>query len=162
MQFDWAAQQPFLADWVLNSSPAARESDYTKLKQRSETKFLLGPFYALLRTQFRQWRHKATVKDEVRKILLTFGGGDDRGAITFCLEAVKNVCNGIECLILVGSSNPSVSRILNWVKDNKNVNVTISVDEPEVARHMAEADIAITTGGTTTFETASSHTLAVV
>ena len=155
LQFDWSARQPLWADWVLNASPAAEESVYMALKQRSETCLLLGPAYALLRHEFYEWRPQARFREQVRKILLTFGGGDDRGAILFCLRAMKALEPSIERIVLVSSANPGLSDIMDWVGRNDNSNIKLQVDAPEIARHMAQADLAINAGGTTTFETAT-------
>jgi len=155
LQFDWSARQPLLADWVLNASPAAEESVYMALKRRSETRLLLGPAYALLRQEFYEWRSKARFREQVRKILLTFGGGDDRGAILFCLGAMKSLEPSIERIVLVSSANPGLSDIMDWVGRNDNSNIKLQVDAPEIAMHMAQADLAIIAGGTTTFEAAT-------
>lgn len=154
LQFDGSAHQPLWADWVLNASPAAEQGTYLPLKQRDETRLLLGPAYALLRPEFLKWRPQVSFREKVRKILLTFGGGDDRGATVFFLEAIKYVDPAIERIVLVSSANPRLLEIVNWVDKNDYSNVTILVDEQEIAQHMAEADMAITAGGITTFETA--------
>lgn len=154
LQFNWSAKQPLWADWVLNASPAAEESVYLTLKQRDETCLLLGPSYALLRCEFRQWRPQVQFHEQVRKILLSFGGGDDRGATVFCMEAIKTLDPAIERVVLVSSANPHFSDIVDCRNRNNSSNVTLLVDEQEIARHMVDADLAIIAGGTTTFETA--------
>ena len=155
LQFDWTARQPLWANWVLNASPVAEESIYLSLKRRDETRFLLGPAYALLRREFGQWRPRVRFHEQVRKILLTFGGGDDKGATVFCLGVIKPLDLAIERIVLVSSANPRLSDIVDWVDRNNRSNVTLLVDEQEIARHMAGADLAIIAGGTTTFETAA-------
>ena len=77
LQFDGSARRPLWADWVLNANPAAEEGTYLPLKQRDETRLLLGPAYALLRPEFLKRRQQVSFREKVRKILLTFGGGDD-------------------------------------------------------------------------------------
>ena len=155
LQFDWSARQPLWADWVLNASPAAEESAYLSLKQRDQTRLLLGPAYAPIRREFRQWRPHVRLRDQVCKILLAFGGGDDRGATVFCLEAIKPLDPAIERVVLVSSVNPRLSDVVDWVGRNNSSNVTLLVDEQEIARYMASADLAIIAGGVTTFETAA-------
>ena len=155
LQFDGSARQPLWADWVLNASPATDEAFYLPLKQKDATCFLLGPAYALLRREFHQWRPKVTFRKEVRRVLLTFGGGDDRGATVFCLEAMKSLDRTIERVALVSSANPRRPEIMHWGSRNNDSNVMLLVDEEEIARCMVSADLAITAGGTTTFETAA-------
>ena len=155
LQFDWSARQPLWANWVLSASPAAEESAYLAVKQRDETRLLLGPSYALLRREFRQWQPQPRLHEQVRKILLTFGGGDDKGTVLFCLEAIKSLAPAIERIVLVSGANPRLPEITDWVDRNSKANVTLVVDETEIAMRMAEADLAIIAGGTTTFETAA-------
>lgn len=154
LQFDGTAQQSFWANWVLNASPAADIRVYEQLKQRKETELLIGPDYALLRTGFSQYRQNVRLRDQVQKILLTFGGGDDKGMTVFCLDAIKFIDPKIERIALVSSANPYLSDIVGYVKKSGSENIKLFVDIQRIARHVAEADIAITAGGTTTFETA--------
>lgn len=155
LQFDGAAKQNLWADVVLNASPTAKEDFYQPLKQRSEMRLLLGPRYALLRREFRQWQTEVKFRKNVRKILLTFGGGNDNGATIFCLESMNFIDPSIELVILTSSTNPSLAEIRNWGKRNNKVKVKILVDTQEIAKQMADADLAVTGGGTTTFETAA-------
>lgn len=155
LQFDGAAQQSFCANWVLNASPAAGKRGYGQLKQRKEMGLLIGPDYALLRTEFSQYRQNVRLRDQVQKILLTFGGGDDKGMTIFCLDAIKSIDPKIERIALVSSSNPHLPDIIEYVKKSDSKNIKLFVDNHQIARYMADADIAITAGGTTTFETAT-------
>jgi len=153
LQFDGDARYPIWANWLLNMSPAASEELYAKLKPRKETRLLLGPRYALLRKEFRQWSLRGNKGGPVRKILLTFGGGDDRGATVFCLEAMKSLAEETECIVLLSSANPRKDDILKWNRENR-TNTMIVLDAEETAPYMASADLAITAGGMTVFEMA--------
>jgi spore coat polysaccharide biosynthesis predicted glycosyltransferase SpsG len=140
---------------VLNASPAAEESVYLSLKRRDETRLLLGPAYALLRGEFRHWRPQVKFREKVRNILFTFGGGDDRGATVFCLDATKSLDPAIERVVLVSSPNPHTLDIMDWVDRNNSLIVKLFLDELAIARCMVGADLAIIAGGTTTFEAAA-------
>jgi len=155
LQFDGFVQQPLWADWVINTNPIAKESDYLVRKQRDDTRLLLGPAYALLRREFLDARPQVRVNDKVRQILLTFGGGDDRGATRFCLDALSSLDPAIERVVLIGSASPQLPVVKDWTERNKKISVRLSVDAPDVAKHMIMADLAIIAGGTTTFEVAA-------
>ena len=165
LQFDWAAQEPLWADWVLNPSPAAEEKVYRKLARRKETRLMLGPSYALLRPEFRPPGKKAAVRERpllrqgsggrVKRILITLGGGGDRGGTILCLEAVRRLGEDKECTVLMGSFNPHIAHVEEWIRKSGLRNVIIIPGERDVARRMAEADIGIIGGGTTTFEAAA-------
>jgi UDP-2,4-diacetamido-2,4,6-trideoxy-beta-L-altropyranose hydrolase len=154
LQFDSSAQQLLWADWVLNPRLDAKICDYSSLRQRDKTQLLLGPAYAFLRREFSQRYNQVCFTKQVNKILMTFGGGDDRGAIVFCLEATKKLFPDIKRVVLTTNANPRKNDIIHWIKTNP-VNTELIVDEPEIACRMAEADLGITAGGMTTFETAA-------
>jgi UDP-2,4-diacetamido-2,4,6-trideoxy-beta-L-altropyranose hydrolase len=155
LQFDGCNQQSLWADVVLNPSLAADECDYSSITQRDDTLLLLGPKYAMLRREFARWQPKVRFRKQEKKILLTFGGGDDRGATLFALEATKSLNPDIERVIIVSAVNPRIADIENWMRNNSNIATTLLVDERKIAKIMAEADISITAGGTTTLETAA-------
>lgn len=155
MQFDWSARQPLWANWVLNASFGADESVYQSLKRREETILLLGPQYVPIRPDFGNWRSRVKFREDVATILLTFGGGDDRQATVFFLEALRPLDPSIQRVVLASSANPHLSNIRNWMNTSKDSNVTLMVDEHHVAQQMAAADLAIISGGTTTFEAAA-------
>lgn len=152
LQFDGMARCPLWADWVFNANPCADENVYRSLKQREHTQFLLGPEYALLRPEFSLQSKR--VRDRVRKVLLTFGGGDDYGATLFCLRALQPMMDEFETIVLSGGTNPNLKAIQQW-QESRRENVTLLIDHPHIARVMSEADAAVIAGGTTTFETAA-------
>lgn len=154
LQFDGTAQQPLWADWILNPRLDAKISDYLPLRQRDETQLLLGPAYAFLRREFSQQYNQVCFTNQANQILMTFGGGDDRGAIAFCLEATKNLFPDIKRVVLTTSDNPRNGDIIQWINRNR-VRSELIVDDPEIAQRMAEASIGIISGGMTTFETTS-------
>lgn len=155
LQFDGCVQKQLWADWVVNPTLAAMSYDYDNVRQRSETQFFLGPSYAFIRKEFHKWQKRANFREKVEKILFTFGGGDDRGGVIFTLEASKFLQNDIERVLLVSSCNPRLSEIESWIRDNKHINSRLLVDEPEIARNMAQTDLAFIAGGSTAYEAAA-------
>jgi UDP-2,4-diacetamido-2,4,6-trideoxy-beta-L-altropyranose hydrolase len=154
MQFDGAAAMPLWADWIVSTSPAANEATYRPLQRRTDMRLLLGPRYAVLREEFGRIRKPRCARDAARRLLLTFGGGDDRGATLFCLRELSGM-NDFEMSIFASSYGPQVGAIRHWMQSHPDVPSMLFLDDPQIARHMADADIAITAGGTTTFELAT-------
>lgn len=154
MQFDGAARVPMWADWVVSMSPAASESDYRARQRREQTRFLLGPAYAILREEFLAARVPRRARPAARELLLTFGGGDDGGACLACLEALHGACD-MRIAIFASSFNPRLAAIEAWLRAHGDLDAGLRIDAPDLARPMAEADIAITAAGTTTFEAAA-------
>ena len=153
LQFDGAASMPLWADWVVSMSPAADEVRYRTLQRGTRTRLLLGPRFAILRDEFPQWRAPRPVPSQATRLLMTFGGGDDRGACLTCLSALP-AKESFQVTILSGGHNPQVPLIRQWLERNADTRVRLLLDDPEIARRMTEADIALTASGTTTFETA--------
>ncbi|MBN1545544.1 MAG: UDP-2,4-diacetamido-2,4,6-trideoxy-beta-L-altropyranose hydrolase [Syntrophaceae bacterium] len=153
LQFDGAARYPIWADWVLNMSPGASKALYDNLIKKNAT-LLLGPSYAILRREFSNALLHRDRTGSVRQVLLTFGGGDDRGAAIFSLDAIQILDKTIKRVVLMNSTNPRKDAIMRWCRDNR-VNTKIVIDAEETAVHMGAADLGITAGGTTVFEMAA-------
>jgi UDP-2,4-diacetamido-2,4,6-trideoxy-beta-L-altropyranose hydrolase len=153
LQFDGAARYPIWADWVLNMSPGAFKGLYDNLIKKNAV-LLLGPSYAILRREFLGVPLYKDITGNVRQILLTFGGGDDRGAAIFCLDAIEILDEAIERVILMNSTNPQKDAILRWCHDSR-ANTKVVINAEGMAVHMAAADLGITAGGTTVFEMAA-------
>jgi UDP-2,4-diacetamido-2,4,6-trideoxy-beta-L-altropyranose hydrolase len=154
MQFDGLANHPFWADWVVSMSPAASIDKYSPLRRKAGTHFLLGPEYAILRPEFIACRDKEKKIDDVNQLLLTFGGGDDFGMIQYCLDAINKLDWCGDIYVVVGQANPNIDKIVSWISLFGKDRVRLSVDEPDMAKVMSEADMAIISGGMTTFEAA--------
>lgn len=154
LQFDGLAQSPLWADWVVSMSPSADVARYRTLQRRPHTRLLLGPRHAIIRTDFDRWRERHRIPQRARNVLLTFGGGDDRGACIACLAALSHV-DGFQLTILTSIHNPQVASIQSWLSRHPHVQARLVLDEPAIARYMAESDIAVVAGGTTTFEVAT-------
>lgn len=155
LQFDGAAATPQWADWVVSMSPAADREGYQELQQRPETQLLLGPRYAILRDEFQRRRKGRHIKPTVSSILLSFGGGDDRGACLLFLEALAMMESTFAVDLALGSANPRLPAIRSWIARHGKGNIRVHVDTERMADLMAESDLAIISGGTTAFEAAS-------
>ena len=154
LQFDGAARTSMWATWVLNSSPVANQEAYAPLTRNPASILLLGSKYAILRSEFLNVP-RPSFSRPVRRVLVTFGGGDDRGAIEFVLSSVLSQdTKGVEFLVVCGSNNPRNTSLLEWVRQFGDDRVTISVEPPDVARSFASCDLAIMSGGGSTYEAA--------
>ena len=150
----YAAELPALADWVVNPHPLAAQIDYTALR-KPNVELLLGPAYAILRAEFAEAHPAAAFRQRAKRILLSFGGGNDYGATLFALEATRRIEPAIERLVLTTTNNPSLSAVRRWIQASPEVSVKLVLDAPDIARQMLDSDIAITAGGMTVFEIAA-------
>jgi UDP-2,4-diacetamido-2,4,6-trideoxy-beta-L-altropyranose hydrolase len=155
LQFDGGADGPLWADWVVNASPAARPEDYARLLQKPGARALLGPQYAALRPEFSALTPRRPEKSQVTEVLVTFGGGDDRGAILFVLEALlPATAASIHFQVMTGARNPRNPEIKQWLDAYGGPRVGLHVAPAQVAALFSACDLAVMAGGTTTYEAA--------
>lgn len=154
-QFNASAPPPFWGDWVVNAGPRETADRYAAQAQNPETAFLLGPEYAVLRPAFRNLPRRAPNGD-VRRVLLSFGGGDDRGLIIQTLSALlENGPSELEYRIMSGARNPGNAHIARWIAANASHRAALSIDPLDVCAEYLACDLAVIAGGTSTFEAAA-------
>ncbi len=127
------------------------ESRYDGLVPENCMKFL-GPRYALLRDEFVQARRSLRERDgSVKRVLITFGGGDASNETAKALEAWRMVGrNDIAVEVVVGGANPHREQLQQLCAELPNVSFHCNVNN--MAQMMSEADLAIGAGGSTTWE----------
>jgi len=156
LQFDSTASMPLWADWILNASPAACQEDYAKLLQKSNALALVGPEYAVLRPEFSVLPSRIREESDAINVLVTFGGGDDRGAILSTLKCLLPVTPAKVCFhVISGHHNPRNIEIKRWIQSVAGGRVILHVNPAHMASIFLDCDIAIMAGGTTTFEAAA-------
>jgi UDP-2,4-diacetamido-2,4,6-trideoxy-beta-L-altropyranose hydrolase len=152
LQFDGARGQNVWADVIVNANPAATTSYYFEYAMNPEAVLLLGPAYAVLRPQFRLAHLK---QDEVcqRRVLLMFGGGDDRGAIRFTIDALHPALpEDIVFDIVAGRQNPNHEVNKEFLATLPAGRAHYHIDPPMLPAIMRSSAVAVLAGGTTTYE----------
>ncbi|MFM7010081.1 MAG: UDP-2,4-diacetamido-2,4,6-trideoxy-beta-L-altropyranose hydrolase [Betaproteobacteria bacterium] len=154
LQFDGTANKPLWADVVVNANPAVQVDDYCAVLRNRNAQLLLGPQYAILRPEFASVERRAPGR-RVKKILITFGGGDDRGANEFVLTTlVPKTPTEIQFSVVSGASNPNNERLENWINSLGGGRVDLHINPESVADLFVSCDLAVIAGGTTTYEAA--------
>ena len=154
LQFEGVPHQRLWARWVLAAGPGAFPELYTPWLQSTETELLLGPSYAILRTDFLRIESRAFSCHEVREVVVTFGGGWDRGGILLCLATLSHWRERIRVHVLTTAANPSVPALQSWLMAHGLGWADLALDAQDFPERLASADLAIIAGGTTTFEAA--------
>ncbi len=146
--------QNLWADFVLNASPAAKSEQYRPYLRNPNTKLLLGLKYAILRPEF-LFKKKRCAGRPVKNLLVTFGGGDDRGAIQFVLKTLMPITpEDIQFLVISGIHNPRNVELTKWVEKFGQNRVILKINPSDISAHIEDCDLAIMAGGTTTYEVA--------
>ena len=149
-----------------DSDSAAPEGGYSLLNQnldalgvdalgadvQTKAPRLLGPQYALLRSEFRRRAASLRVHPErVTRILLNMGGGDEHNVTARILDVLLDLdLPNVEIRILAGPANPNLNVLR---KRSATVESVVLVeDTPDVAAEMEWAELAVTGAGTTCWE----------
>jgi len=153
LQFDTGLLYPLWADYVVNASPEINFYEYKKLIRNKNTKLLLGPKFSILRPEFSGNNlHKKNYT--INKILVTFGGGDDRGAILFVLSSLLLELHTVNFLVVSGEYNPGNYKIKDWILKSGRGRVEFLINPRSIAPLFQSCDLAVMAGGTTIYEAA--------
>lgn len=154
LQFEARTSHPIWADIVLNASPAAKEEDYAAVLSNPDTSLLIGPKYAVLRAEFINVTPRNPTWP-IKQVLVTFGAGDDRGAIQFILSTLLPISNvTLKFLVISGTNNPRNLKNLKWIEKNGCGRVRYIINPEFIGHKIKECDLAIISGGTTYYEAA--------
>ena len=129
---------------------ADMDSRYTG-KVPTDCRLLLGPHYALLRDEFRQWRQQVKPRTgPVKKILVFFGGVDADNFTGLTIEALAGLGScGLQIDVVIGAQHPYREQIESACSEYM---FSCYVQTNRMAEFMAKADLAIGAGGSATWE----------
>jgi UDP-2,4-diacetamido-2,4,6-trideoxy-beta-L-altropyranose hydrolase len=116
---------------------------------------MLGPRYALLRPDFAELRDSRMNRDgSVTRVLVFFGGADEDNYTALALDALDRLGRfDLVVDVVVGLMNPHRSEIETACGRRPNTRFFYQVND--IARLMAEADLALGAGGSATWERCS-------
>lgn len=153
---DDLADRHHIADLLLDQNLGRQAADYRGLVPEA-CRVLAGPGYALLRPEFREWRaaslSRRADKPRLQRLLINLGGVDKDNVTGQVLDALTacDLPDALQISVVMGATAP-------WLEDIKaqaanlpwSTEVVVNVDD--MARRMAEADLAIGAAGSTSWE----------
>lgn len=150
---DYGHCDRYVADLVLNQNIDAEEAWYAN--RAESTKLLLGPRYALLRKEFWPWRQpRRQPAERGQRVLVTLGGGDPDNVTSMVVRALDRLsAREVKVTLVVGGSSPHLDAIQETV-EKASVPIDLRHDVDQMATLMAEADVAVSAGGSTCWELA--------
>lgn len=159
MVIDDLANRPHHCDLLLDQNLGTKCEDYNQLIPES-CKLLLGPKYALLRPEFSQARdlsiqHRSS-KLGIKNWLVTLGGVDEPNYTARVLSVLKSapLAPDTQITLIAGSKCPHINHLqLATAKMPYPTRLITGTDQ--MAQLMAESDIAIGAGGSTSWERCS-------
>ncbi|RAR56779.1 UDP-2,4-diacetamido-2,4,6-trideoxy-beta-L-altropyranose hydrolase [Onishia taeanensis] len=153
---DDLADRAHCAHLLLDQNLGREAEDYIGLVP-AECRVLAGPQFALLRPEFAERRESSLARRHrhpaVKRLLISLGGVDKDNSTGQVLDAL-NACdlpNDLEITVVMGATAP-------WLEEVKTRAVELPwstevvVNVSDMARRMAEADLAIGAAGSTTWE----------
>ena len=150
---DYGQADHYWADLILNQDLNADEALY--VNREAYTRMLLGPAYALLRSEFRRFAPicRKTAK-EARKVLVTMGGSDPNNVTLQVVGTLEQTpLNDLETIVVVGPGNPHWEQLAAKVRGSRAA-IRLLRDPPNLPDLMAWCDMAVTAGGSTVWELA--------
>ncbi|WP_312485913.1 UDP-2,4-diacetamido-2,4,6-trideoxy-beta-L-altropyranose hydrolase [Stutzerimonas nitrititolerans] len=155
MVIDDLADRPHACDLLLDQTYGRQDEDY-RAWVPNDCQILCGSQYALLRPEFaarRPYSLQRRVRPQLRQLLISMGGVDKDNATGRVLEALRDCPLPGDCRITVvmGSTAP-------WLKEVKQQTLSLPwpsqvlVGVSDMARLMADSDLAIGAAGATSWE----------
>lgn len=152
MVIDDLADRPHDCDLLLDQNLYPDMVTRYKNLVPDECRILIGPGHALLRPEFATARKSLRKRDgTIQRILVFFGGTDPSNETEKTLKALSSVtdrCFSVD--VVVGGGNINKEQIRDYCSASNGFSFHCQVDN--MAELMAEADLAIGAGGTTTWE----------
>lgn len=148
---DDMGKQAWPVDGVINYNAFAQRESYERLyagqdRLSGQTALYIGSAYIPLRSQF--IGRSVPVREQVKELLITTGGGDRENIAGRILERIVNV--GCRIHVVSGPYNPHGAWLEEYAAAHPRVEVHRQVTE--MAALMEQCDLAITAGGTTVYE----------
>jgi len=150
---DYGHAPHYWADFVINQNPHAHAGLYAN--REAYTSLLLGTRYTLLRREFGPWRQwRREIPPMARKILVTLGGSDPDNVTGKVVQALREMePNSLEAVVLAGGANPHLGELQARVGQMP-FPVRLENSVANMPELIAWADVGITAGGGTCWETA--------
>ena len=144
----------FTADAVHNQNLLALEERYSA---EPFTRLLLGPRYVILDERFIKLREArgTDARRGAETLLLFFGGADASNLTLKVLRSLASLEQPLRRIItVVGPLNGRLGEIAAFARANTALPIDLHIDTPDMPELMAEADIAVTSGGLSIWELA--------
>ena len=155
MVIDDLADRPHQCDLLLDQNLGRQSNDYANLVP-THCKVLAGPQYALLRPEFAALRSYSLQRRQqpvFKQMLITMGGVDQPNATGQVLQSLKSCTLPQDCRISVvmGAEAPWLQQVRAQAQDMP-WPTEVLVNISNMARRMADSDLAIGAAGSTSWE----------
>ena len=155
MVIDDLADRPHDCNLLLDQNLGRAVADYSGLLS-AQTRTLIGPQYALLRSEFAQLRAASLVRranPQVKHLLITMGGVDKDNATGRVLDALNRCAlpPDLRITVVMGPHAPWLQYVQTQAAQ-MHCPARVLVGVTDMARLMTESDLAIGAAGSTSWE----------
>jgi len=148
--FDDLGRKAVCSKYVFNGQIV--KSFHKYLKSEKTTSFYLGPKYLVIRNGFSKQKSKVNLKkSDIKKILLTFGGGDYNNYSKKILKGLLE--KNFDLTIILGPTYSNKNNFENYFAKYPNLTIKFNVKNPE--KLFLNQDLVICSVGITVYELAS-------
>ncbi|MEO0152063.1 MAG: UDP-2,4-diacetamido-2,4,6-trideoxy-beta-L-altropyranose hydrolase [candidate division WOR-3 bacterium] len=152
ISIDDIAETFFYSDILINQNINATPEIY-KNKISKWTKMFLGPTYALLMPEFKEYHNYPRNFDKVKNIIITFGGGDPQNLTFKVLKILDSIEADFSITVVIGMTNNNKENIIKYAgRAKREIDIKENVSNSIMAELILKADIAIGAGGSTSWE----------
>ena len=141
-------------DFLLDPTPGKEPGDYAGLVPRG-SRLLLGPNYALLRSQFAAARAPALARradcPKLSRVFVNLGATDPSNLTSVVLAGIAASGLSLSVDVALGSAAPHVAAVQECAQ-KLGTNARVHVDVADIAALMAAADLAVGAAGSGSFE----------
>jgi UDP-2,4-diacetamido-2,4,6-trideoxy-beta-L-altropyranose hydrolase len=147
---DDLALYPFPCQLVVNGNANAASLRYRSLA--SDTRFLLGPRYAILRPEFSQ-AFAREIRDTVERVLVVMGGADPQGLLVPITRLLLEIPDRPMVTVIAGPFAEGVEGLRRLEAEHPE-RVSVIATPTGVRELMERADVAVSAAGQTLYELA--------
>ena len=152
---DDLGDRELFCDVLLDQNLGASAEKYHG-KLPSKCQLLLGPTFALLRSEFKDWRDRSLegrLNRNIENILITMGGVDTGNYTLRTLIELTKSEYAKKCVftVVIGSSYPHTDALHEFVEETK-LRISVLSNVENMAEIMSKSDLCIGAGGSTSWE----------
>ncbi len=158
---DDLADRPLPAHVVINGGIAAESLGY---ERHPDTRYLLGPRYALIDPRFADGATTRAPRPAVRSVLVALGGAPSPDVLAAAVDAVRDAVPEATVDVVAGpfGARDRLGATGDATGGARAGRVAVHGDVPDMRPLMRAADLAVTGAGVTLYELAATGTPAVV
>lgn len=147
---DDLGDRSFDCDLVVSPAPRKGGEEFYR-EMVPSAQLLLGPAYTPLEKRFEILRPKAPLHEPSRRIIVSFGGADQKNQTCKVLEGLESIPGPLDITVVVGGLN-TYREAVEQASSQSAHRVVVRVDVDDMASLWVEHDLAIGAAGDSAFE----------